>query len=151
MEIIDYERFGRFDVRPFAQAGRGVIQQGDYEWRGGIWTNEWIGACTGVSRHESMPDEVGGLEIDFRELPERDVMAIFDAIQLPLKPGMTLQEVKVVLGEPFESVDFIEDRKGYGFNVGSRFAYEVGCIIRDSIGLTYVSVIRKDVLSKCDP
>jgi hypothetical protein len=150
MELISYEEFGKFDIRPFVQNGIGVVQRDDWEWRGGIWTNESVGACTGVSRHESMPEEVGGLEIDFRDLPEKDALAFFNALRLPLKPGMTLQEVQGVLGEPKERGDFIEDRKGYGFDVGARYPYEVGCIIRDSAGLVYVSVIRKDVLSKCD-
>jgi hypothetical protein len=97
-----------------------------------------------------MPNEIGGLEIDFRDLSEKDALAILDAIRLPLRPGMTLQEVQPVLGKFQESVDYIEDRKGYEFDVGSLYPYEVGCIIRDSVGLIYVSVIRKDVLSKCD-
>ena len=150
MELIPYEEFARFNIRPFAQSGRGVVQQADYEWMGGLWANESVGACTGVCRHESAPDEVGGLEIDFRDLPEKDTLAIFDALHLPLRPGMTLQEVQAVLGEPQERVDYIEDRRGYGFEVGSQYPYEVRCIIRDSVGLVYVSVIRKDVLSKCD-
>ena len=150
MELISYDEFGRFDIRPFAQEGKGVIQQDGYQWRGGVWTNEAVGACTCVCRHESMPDVVGGLEIDFRDLPVKDTLAILDALHLPLRPGMTLQEVQAVLGEPKEQVDFVEDRRGYGFDVGSRHRYEVDCIIRDSVGLTYVSVIRKDVLSKCD-
>ena len=117
---------------------------------GGIWTNESVGACTGVSQHQSMPGVVGGLEIDFRDLSEKDTLAFFNALHLPLRPGMTLHQVQAVLGEPKEPVDFIEDRRAYGFDVGSRHPYEVGCIIRDSAGLIYVSVIRKDVLSKCD-
>ena len=55
---------------------------------------------------------------------------------------MSLVEVQQVLGEPRERVDFIEDSRCYGFEVGSRYPYEV-----DSI---YVSVIRTDLLSKCE-
>ena len=150
MELISYDDFGRFDISRFAQPGRGVVQQDGYEWRGGVWTSEAVGACTCVCRHESTPDVVGGLEVDFRDLPERDTLALFGVLHLPLRPGMSLQEVQAVLGEPRERVDFIEDRRGYGFDVGSRYPYEVGCIIRDSVGLIYVSVIRKDVLSRCD-
>jgi hypothetical protein len=144
MELIDYDEFGRFDIGRFAQPGRGVIHQDDITWRGGVWACDAVGAATCVFLHESMPDVVGGLEIDFRDLSERDTLAFFDALHLPLRPGMSLQQVQTVLGEPTQRVDFIEDRRGYGFEVGSRYPYEVGCIIRDSVGLIYVSVIRKD-------
>jgi hypothetical protein len=150
MELISYEEFGKFDIRPFAKNDVGVVEQNGVEWRGGIWTSESVGACTCICRHESMPDVVGGLEIDFSDLSETDTLTFFNALRLPLRPGMSLQEVQAVLGEPKERVDFIEDRRGYGFYVGSHNPYEVGCIIRDSVGLVYVSVIRKDVLSKCD-
>lgn len=150
MELISYDDFGGFDIGRFAQPGRGVVQQDGYEWRGGLWTCEAVGAFTCVCRHESMPSVVGGLEMDFRELPERDTLAIFETLHLPLRPGMSLQAVQAVLGEPTERVDYIEDRRGYSFDVGSLYPYEVGCIISDSVGLIYVSVIRRDVLSKCD-
>jgi len=53
-----------------------------------------------MSRHDDTPEETGGLEVDFSELPESAVPAIFDAIQLPLRRGMSFEEVRSVLGEP---------------------------------------------------
>ena len=78
---------------------------------GGFWTNEGIRGFTSVSRHEDTPGEAGGLEVDFRDLPEKGVLAIFAAINLPLRPAMTLQEVLSVLGEPERTHIFVADRK----------------------------------------
>src|SRR5207247_2508510 len=105
--------------------GREIFESDDWEWMGGFWINEGIRTCTSVSRHKDTPNEAGGLEVDFRDLPESGVVAIFDAIHLPLRPGMTLQEVQSVLGEPEHTDVFVADRKSYDFTVGSHYPYYV--------------------------
>jgi len=149
MELIPYEDFSRLRMKQFAPAGIEVSEGDGYEWMGGFWIHEGIG-FTGVARHEDTPDEAGGLAVDFRELPESATLAIFDAIHLPLRPGMTLEEVCSVLGEPEHTHVFVADRKSYDFTVGSHFPYHVSATVHDTHGLIYVVVIRKDVLSKCD-
>jgi hypothetical protein len=114
---------------------------------GGFWINEGIG-FTSVSRHEDTPDEAGGLVVDFSELSESAAQAIFDAIKLPLQPGMTLKQVRSLLGEPEHTDTFVADRKTYGFTIGSRYPYYVSTTVHKLDGLIYVAVIRKDVLSK---
>jgi hypothetical protein len=103
-----------------------------------------------VSRHEDTPDEAGGLEIDFRDLPPPAMAKMLGAIRLPLRPAMTLQEVEAVLGEPEHTDVFVADRKTYDFTVGSRDRYHISLTIHETDGLIHVAVIRKDVLSKCD-
>jgi hypothetical protein len=90
------------------------------------------------------------LEVDFRDLAETDVLAIFDAIHLPLQPRMTMDEVRLVLGEPEQTHVFVADRKSNDFTVGSRYPYLVSATIHETDGLIHVAVIRKDVLSRCD-
>jgi len=150
MELIPYEDFSRLRMKQFVPAEIEVSDDDGYEWMGGFWIHEGIG-FTGVARHEDTPDEAGGLAVAFRELPERSAtLAIFDAIRLPLRLGMTLEEVRSVLGEPEHTNVFVADRKSYDFTVGSQFPYYVSATVHDTDGLIYVVVIRKDVLSKCD-
>jgi hypothetical protein len=149
MELISYEEFGRLRMKQFVPRDAEVIEADACEWMGGFWINEGIG-LTSMSRHEDTPSETGGLEVDFSELPESAVAAIFDAIHLPLRPGMTLEEVRSVLGAPEQTHVFVADRKSYDFTVGSQYMYHVSATVHDANGLIDVVVIRKDVLSKCD-
>lgn len=149
MELIPYPQFSRLRMKQFAPADAEVSETDGHEWMGGFWIHEGIG-FTGISRHEDTPDEAGGLAVAFRELPESAVLAIFDAIHLSLRPGMTLEAICSVLGEPGHVDVFVADRKSYDFVVGSRYPYYVSATVHESDGLIYVAVIRKDVLSKCD-
>ena len=134
-------------MKQFAPPRAKIIELDGNEWMGGIWINEGIG-FTSVSRHRDTPDEAGGLEVDFSELPESAVLAIFDAIHLRLRPGLTLQEVRSILGKPEKTLSFVSDRKTYDFTVGARYPYYVSATVHDTAGLIYVAVIRRDVLSK---
>src|SRR5262245_2159450 len=149
MELISFEQFGKLRLKQFAQPEAEVVESAGYEWMGGFRINEGIG-FTSMCRHEDTPEETGGLEVHFSELPESAVSAIFDAIQLPLRRGMSFEEVRSVLGEPQKTHVFVADRKTYDFTVGSQQRYYVSATLHDADGLTYVAVIRKDVLSKCD-
>ena len=149
MELIPYEQFSRLRMKQFAPAHIEVSEGDGFEWMGGFWIYEGIG-FTGVARHEDTPDEAGGLAVDFRELPKSATSAIFDAIHLSLRQGMTLEEVRSALGEPEHTDVFVADRKSYDFTVGSRNPYHVSATVHETDGLIYVAVIRKDVLSKCD-
>jgi len=136
-------------MKRFAPPGREVVEGDGFEWMGGLWISEGVG-FTHVSRHRETPDEAGGLEVFFSELPESTSRAILDAIHLPLRPGLTLQEVQSILGQPGKTFTFVPDRKTYDFTVGSKHPYHVSATIHNSEGLIGVSVIRKDVLSKMD-
>ena len=149
MELISYEQFGKLRLKQFAPPEAEVFESDGYEWMGGFWINEGTG-FTSMSRHEDTPEETGGLEVDLLEFPESAVSAIFEAIQLPLRRGMSFEEVRSVLGEPEKTHVFVADRKTYEFTVGSQQRYYVSATLDDADGLIYVEVIRKDVLSKCD-
>ena len=148
MELIPYQDFAKLRMKELSP-GREIFESDDWEWMGGLWRNEGIRTCTSISYHEDMPDEAGGLEVDFRDLSEAAVLSIFAVIHLPLRPGMALHEVCAVLGQPEKTHVFVHDRKTYDFTVGSRFPYYVSATVHDADGLIYIAVIRRDVLSKC--
>jgi len=150
MELIPYVEFGRLRAAQFAPAGTPIYESDGYEWMGGFWINEGIHGFTSLSRHEQTPDETGGLEINFRELSPADIEAMLGTIRLPLRPGMTLEEVHAVLGEPERTHVFVADRETYDFTVGSSDLYHVSVTVHETDGLIHVAVIRKDVLSRCE-
>ena len=150
MELITYNEFAKLRMKQLVPADTEVIETHGWEWMGGFWINEGFRFCTSLSRHVDTPDEAGGLEIDFRDLPQSLVLGICDKIHLPLRPGMNLEEVLSILGQPEQTYTFVADRKTYDFTVGSQYPYHVSATVHETDGLIYVTVIRKDVLSRCD-
>jgi len=152
MELIPYKQFGKLRLKQFAPPAE-ILEAPDCEceWMGGYWKSESIAQTqTHMERHEDTPKETGGLEVDFSDTPESAALAILDAIRLPLRHGMTLREVRSVLGVP-ETVDvFVADRKSYNFTIGTQYPYRVSATVHETDGLIFVTVIRKDVLRRCD-
>lgn len=147
MELIPYKEFAQLRLKQFCSPDIELFESDGYEWMDGIWICESIGFTT-VVRLRDMPDEAGGLDIDFSECPESAACAILRTVHLPLYSGMTFEAVHSVLGEPEQTEVFVSDRKSYDFAVGACYPYHISCTIHDLKGLIYLTVIRKDVLSK---
>ncbi len=146
MELISYERFGKLRLGDFVPDPAAVAEATDWEWMGSMWLNEGIG-FTSFSRHVSAPDETGGLEIFFEELPPEGAQRLLGAIGLPLRPGMNRDEVFAVLGEPTKE-PAVSERRTYEYAVGATETYAVGCTVDDAEGLVYLTVMRADLISR---
>lgn len=147
MELISYSEFGRLRLRDFCGEEVAESDSPDWEWMGSQWYCQSVGFTWFGCLHD-MPNETGGLEVDFGELPESVWRRIFETIHLPLSAGMTLDKITSLLGQPLEILTFVEDRKTYMFKVGSAHPYEVSCTVLDDGGLIFASVIREDVISR---
>ena len=147
MRLISYEQFARLRLRDFVPDSIAIGETPDWEWMGSVWHNESIG-LTSFSRHTSTPDETGGLEISFPELPADCIQRIFTAIGLPLRPGMSTPDVLSALGTPTGTHQFVPDRRTYDFTVGPAQLYVVGCTVVDTEGLIHVTVVRSDRLTR---
>ena len=63
---------------------------------------------------------------------------------------MSLASVESALGEPRRTLTFASDRVSYEYSLGDLEPYHVSVTVKHDGGLTYVVVIRKDVLALCD-
>jgi hypothetical protein len=70
VELIPYTQFSKLRLRDFLPNPTTVAETTDWKWMDSYWLNEGIG-FTSFSRHVSTPDETGGLEISFSDLPRR--------------------------------------------------------------------------------
>ena len=147
MKLISYEQFAKLRLRDFVPDSTAIGETSDWEWMGSVWHNEGIG-FTSFSRHASTPDETGGLEISFPELPADCIQRVLTAIGLPLRPGMSTPDVLSAMGTPSSTHQFVPDRRTYDFTVGSAQPYVVGCTVVDTEGLIHVTVVRPDLLSR---
>ncbi|MEO7297060.1 MAG: hypothetical protein ABI042_00640 [Verrucomicrobiota bacterium] len=150
MELIPYKEFGKLRLKPFLAKDADVDEMEDTEWMGGVWISEMVG-ITAFRRLETTPNEMGGLEIVFSEISEKETLAILNAIRLPLRPDMTLEEVRLVLGEP-EKIEVLRtvEWKNYEFTIGSQYPYYLSCSIYNTGGMMGLEVIRKDMLSRIE-
>ena len=116
---------------------------------GGLWTGEAIG-FTEFLRHSGRPGELGSVSVDLSDLPESVSNAMIAALGLPLKRGMSREDVQAAIGEPGNVLSFVPDRLTYEYSLGGEESYYVSCTVDEGHGLTYVVVIRKDILALCE-
>src|SRR4051812_25354510 len=128
MQLIPYEHFAKLRLRDFVPESISIGEASGWEWMGSVWHNEGIG-FTSFSRHVSTPDETGGLEISFAELPSDCIHRVLTTVGLPLRPGMSTPDVLSALGTPTRTHQFVPDRRTYEFAVGAAQPYIVGCTI----------------------
>lgn len=149
MQLIDYNQFAVLRLRDFVPDGTAIGEVSGWEWMGSCWYNEGIG-FTSFSRHISMPDQTGGLEISFSELSAERSQRLLSAIGLPLLPGMSASEVLSAMGQPAEERQFVPGRCLYEFRVGNYQPYVVDCTVDGTEGLIHVAVVRADLLNRVE-
>ena len=131
-------------LRSFVPPGTEIAELSYFKWMEGQWLHEGVG-FTWFGRLVERPDETAGLELLFKELDGASIDRVLQFLQLPLRPGMRLEQLHDLFGWPGTTNVFTSDRKTYNFRIGSGEQYQVGCTVHDEQGLIHVSVIRSDV------
>lgn len=104
---------------------------------------DWLGEAWGVTqwlRLASDRDILRSIAFDLLTLPRSTTTAVLTTLQLPLRPGMTIEEVTAVLGRPVEVSRLVPDRTTLEFHLGSVDKYLVGSTVHDNHGLVYLTV-----------
>jgi hypothetical protein len=97
--------------------------------------SEWL-------RLESDPEVLRSLALDFAEFPEAATSAVLQAIELPVRRGMSAEELLARFGKPTEEHRFVADRVSYGFAVPGLPRYNVSCTVLKRGLLTHLAVMR---------
>jgi hypothetical protein len=135
--MIPHEQFGKLRLAHFL-ARQDIAELSGWEFMDDVWLGEAFGFSEWL-RLESDPDTLRSLAIAFGEFPLQDAQAVLRAIQLPVRPGMRIDELKAVLGEPAESYRFANDRATHEFVVEPP-EYRVSCTVTHRDGLVYLVV-----------
>ncbi len=153
VRLIPYREFANLRLTQFlvehSHLQSTVQSLTDWEFMGDMWAGEAI-SFTEFLLHESLPNELGSLSLEVATLPPQVSEAVFHALHLPLRAGMSAHEVQACLGNPSKTMSFVPGRLTYEFTVGSECPYYVSCTVSASEGLTYVVVIRNDILALCN-
>src|SRR3954451_18674790 len=138
--MLSYARFGVLRLAQF-RPDTEITELAHWEFMDALWVGEAVGFSEWL-RLESEPDVLRSLAIDFSEFPQAAASAVLRAIELPIRAGMRLEELRAALGEPLEEERFVKDRVSYRFRAAGSPRYEVSCTVLNEGGLTYLVVMR---------
>jgi hypothetical protein len=137
---VSHVDFGRLRLADFVPAGD-VVELDGWEYL----DREWLGEATGFTawlRLRSEPEVLRSIALDLESLPASTIAAVLETLRLPLRHGMTIEELTVALGRPGDLSTFVPDRTTYDFCVGAMDTYTVGCTVHHDRGLIYLTVHR---------
>ena len=138
MHMISHDAFARLRLKQFLPPDA-IAPLTDWEFLGRFWIGEGHG-FTQWLRLEDDPSVLRSLAVDFHALPDVVVDAILTRLDLPVRRGMTIDQLRRVLGEPREVQTFVTDRLSYDFDYGEPDEYDVSCTVLNDGGLTYLVV-----------
>ena len=96
--------------------------------------SEWL-------RPEDEPDALGSLTIDFAEFPGEAASRVLEAIELPVRPGMTLDEPRALLGEPRQTFRFVAGKATHEFLSDGPEPYLASRTVKEQGGLSDLGVM----------
>jgi len=136
--MISHTRFGKLRLAHFLPDAD-IAELDDWEFMDHIWVGEALGFSEWL-RLASEPDKLRSLAIAFANFPEDVAAKVLKTIELPVRGGMRLPELRRLLGEPVEEHRFVKDRISYEFVVAGPPKYNVSCTVLQKGGLTYLVV-----------
>ena len=89
--MVSHQDFRRLRLRTLFPQGR-VDECDGWEFLGHTWHAESIGAWCGLYRLEKEPGNVAAFELTFENVSEFEAERMLDAIQLPVRAGMTFSQ-----------------------------------------------------------
>ena len=138
--MISHDQFGKLRLSQFRPDAK-ITELAGWEFMDAVWVGEAVGFSEWL-RLEEEPGQLRSLAIDFGEFPPAATSAVLRAIDLSIRPGMSPDELRAVLGKPSEEHRFVPDRVSYEFVVAGPQWYNVSCTVLNEGGLTYLVVMR---------
>jgi hypothetical protein len=136
--MISYDHFGKLRLAHFLP-GDQITKLRDWEFEENLWVGEAIGFSEWL-RLEKEPDVLRSLAIDFAKFTNTTVEEVLRTIDLPIRGGMTFEDLRMVLGEPDKILRFVADRTTYEFLSQEPHPYKVSCTVLNKGGLVYLVV-----------
>jgi hypothetical protein len=137
--MIPHDQFGTLRLAHFFHDAQ-IENLRDWEFMEHLWVGEAIGFSEWL-RLEDEPDVLRALAIDFGEFPDSVGEQVLRTIDLPIRGGMTFEDLRTILGEPHETHRFVADRVTYEFLSQEPHPYEVSCTVLNEGGLVYLVIM----------
>lgn len=137
--MISHAAFGKLRLAQFLPDAE-IAELDHWEFMDHLWVGEAVGFSEWL-RLESKPETLQSLAIDFSEFPGPAAADVLRTIDLDVRAGMNLDELREKLGEPPNEHRFVKDRVSYEFVVSGPPKYDVSCTVLNNGGLTYLVVV----------
>jgi len=139
--MISHARFGKLRLGQFRPDAK-IAELDNWEFMDHVWVGEAVGFSEWLWL-EDKPDTLRSLAIDFSEFPEQAAAEVLRTIDLPVRAGMTVEELRELWGEPAKELRFVrvKDRVTYQFVLPGPPRYDVSCTVLNEGGLTYLVVM----------
>lgn len=134
--MIDHRRFRALRMSDFVDPSM-IISLCDWEFEGRICVGEALHFSEWLRPREH-PDRLVSLSLDLRTFPE--IEAVLGRLELPLRYGQLLDDVKQVLGSPVAAREWATDRHEYDFSYPLELPYQISCVFTLGEGLHYLVV-----------
>ena len=144
--MIPYSQFGQLRLCDLLDATTEIVSLDDWEFMDRMWVGEAHG-FTECLRLQTDPNVTRVLVIDFQDVSESESDALLTALDLAITRGDTVDTISRHLGiAPFETQQFVNDRKTFEYRVGLEEQYYVSATILNNGGLVYLAIMRHDYL-----
>src|SRR5262245_57169455 len=139
--MISHARFGAMRLVQFLPHAE-IAPLENWEFMDHTWLGEAVGFSEWL-RLEKEPDALRSLAIDFTEFPDQVAAEVLRMIELPIRRGMKVRELREVLGEPVKELRLpkVNDRVTFEFVVPGPPGYNVSCTVLNEGGLSYLVVM----------
>lgn len=144
--LIPHDQFGRLRLIQFlSDVDLAELENWEFE------NQLWIGEAHGFSewlRLEDDPEVLRSLAIDFAELPAHAAKSVLRTIDLPMRRGMSLEDLDRLFGPRIAEYSFVEDRLTCVYLTPEPNRYRISCTVLNDGGLSYLVVMVPPVGDK---
>lgn len=145
--MISHADLSQLRFPDFLPEGAERSEEDHYEWMNGLWRYEGIGfSWFGAPMDE--PGRTACFELLADEIPPETMSRIMNKVGLPIAFGMSRAQMEAVLGAPFNSSSYSDDRVTLEFLTSDTEAYYLSCTVLHEGGLLFISLLRGDLYRK---
>ena len=140
--MIPHVEFGKLRLARFLP-NETLTELNNWEVMGKTWVGEALSFSEWL-RPVNTPETLGSLAIDFDDFPHEAATKVLQVIDLPVRVGMSAQDLTAILGAPVRTHTFTAGRDTYDFAVSGESEYLVSCTVSADVGLTYLVVLTSN-------
>ena len=137
--MINYQEFGTLRLASFRPDAE-IVELDDWEYEDRLWVGEAVGFSEWLRPAEE-PEILCCLSINLTEFPLTATNQVLQAIDLPVRSGMSFEELRAILGEPVKTLKFVPEQNTYEFLTAEPYPYKVSCTVPLEGGLSYLEVM----------
>lgn len=139
--MIAHSHFASLRLRQFL-APESVEEFDSWLFMGREWLGEAFGA-TEFLRSKSAPDHTRLISLDLLNLPPQKAAMILSSLDIPVRGGMSEQEIVTLFGEPVKVHNFLPDRKALDFQLFQPDPYQLTLTLFKEQGLGKVLILSE--------